>query len=276
MFGCLLLHCLSFGNADQWYEPSCSGIWHFFLPICQAFRRVGRKAWDNDFPLFKINWGLPAHKHYQGTRRQLSIPSWKHGKMHPRLLTQTFLWGWMPLRIFPLSLLDMPLEDVSSSHPALQQFSLSFPDYSRSWGSYWRNVQYVASGASLTSLSARLGSVARGTCLKLHSVILLPHKMWRQGPACGLTVPAMRKGRIRAEDFGSWLAPLSTFGEAGKIGPVGAHRRKVVPTPTNPLLRMICRAFEFHRQIKGCRDLSLQHFSVHENQHKCRCFIPNP
>lgn len=122
------------------------------------------------------------------------------------------------------------------------------------------------------------GSLARGACLKLHSIILLPHKMWRQGPACVLTVPAMRKVRegLELKTFGNWLASPSTFGEAGKIGPVGALLGKVVPTHTNAPLSMICRAFEFHRQIKGCQELGLQHVCMHENQHKCRYFIPNP
>lgn len=53
----------------------------------------------------------------------------------------------------------------------------------------------LASRASLTSLSVVSSPLARGPCLKLHSIILLPHKMWRPGPACGLTVAAMRKVR---------------------------------------------------------------------------------
>lgn len=53
----------------------------------------------------------------------------------------------------------------------------------------------LASGASLTSLSVVSSSLGRGDCLKLHSIILLPHKMWRPGPACGLTVPAIKKVR---------------------------------------------------------------------------------
>lgn len=27
---------------------------NFFLPVCQTSGRVGRKTWDNDFPVFKI------------------------------------------------------------------------------------------------------------------------------------------------------------------------------------------------------------------------------
>lgn len=141
IFLCYFLHFLCFDNEDQWYEPSCNGIWQFFLPICQTFRRMVRKTMGKWFFTLQMKWGtacpqvLPNLTHKEAAF-QASMETWKNLSI---LLMQTFLWGWITLKIFSLILLDMPLENVLSSWPVLQQIPLPFPSYGRSWRSYLRN-----------------------------------------------------------------------------------------------------------------------------------------
>lgn len=249
IFLCYFLHFLCFDNEDQWYEPSCNGIWQFFLPICQTFRRMVRKTMGKWFFTLQMKWGtacpqvLPNLTHKEAAF-QASMETWKNLSI---LLMQTFLWGWITLKIFSLILLDMPLENVLSSWPVLQQIPLPFPTMAEAGEATWEIGPCYCSPFTLSFCGVRFHP--REACLKLHSIVLLPHKMWSQGPSCAFTVPAMRNARegLEIKTFGSWLTSPSTLGEAGKTGTVETLLGWVVPPYTNQPLRTICRAFEFQK-----------------------------
>lgn len=115
---------------------------NFSLPISQTSTRMGRKIKGKWFFALQIKWGavcpqaLPNLTH-QEAAFHASMETWKNISI---LLMQTFQRGWMTPKVFPLILLDMPLENVPSSQPVLHQISLPFPEYGRSWRSCLRNV----------------------------------------------------------------------------------------------------------------------------------------
>lgn len=154
---------------------------------------------------------------------------------------QTFLWGWITLKIFSLILLDMPLENVLSSWPVLQQIPLPFPSYGRSWRSYLRNWTLLLQPLFLWGQVPSQRSLLKTS---QHNSVATQDVESR---ACAFSVPAMKSARegLEIKTFGSWLASPSTLGEAGKTGTVETLLGWVVPLYTNQPLRTISRAFEF-------------------------------
>lgn len=150
-FFVVFLDFLHFDNEVQWYEPSCIRIWQFFLPICQTFRRMGRKIVGKWFFTLQMKWGA-AHPHKEAAFHA-SIETWKNVFI---LLMKTFLWGWMTAKLFPLILLDMPLGNMPSC-PAVD-----FPFLSWLWQKLEKLLKKcldLVTGASSASLSVGSGSI---------------------------------------------------------------------------------------------------------------------
>lgn len=133
---------------------------HFdnFLPICHTFRRMGRKIVGKWFFTLQVKWGaahpqaMPNLTHKEAAFHA-SIETWKNVFI---LLMKTFLWEWMTVKLFPLILLDMPLENVPSCPAA------DFPFLSWLWQRLEKLLKKcldLATGASSTSLSVGSGSI---------------------------------------------------------------------------------------------------------------------
>lgn len=125
-------------------------------------------------------------------------------------------------------------------HTLSRCISLAFLDYKL--GKLLEKCLNFASGAILSSLSTGSYSLAKGTFSKLHKIIPLPHKIWRQRSACGLT----------AGDL--WDLSSHVFGETGKIQPVGALLGKIVHTHApQPILQRDLQTFWIPHRYKVVR-----------------------
>lgn len=121
-------------------------------------------------------------------------------------------------------------------HTLSRCISLAFLDYKL--GKLLEKCLNFASGAILSSLSTGSYSLARGTFSKLHKIIPLPHKIWRQRSACDLT----------ARDL--WDLPFFSCVWGNRKNSASGSTFRENCTHTNPSLSEICRPFEFHTDTK--------------------------